>query len=503
MKAAASRKSVGQLVGVDTEDNRGIAAEGTGSLQTGKEAAPSASPLHSTALAAGDRESPFAAVPARSGDHHLIQQVLPAMLRGPSPAEFQAQIDDPFYEPNDRLLVRRGGQVIAHARLTKREMHFGPLRLAVAGVFDLAVLPEYRGQGCGTVLLRAAEQRMIEEGALLSTLRTRAPRFFLQRGWCIGSRHSYSVARACDILSHLRERESARPDPLRPPRTQLNIRLWRHVEQAALVRLYCENTSQAFGPLVRGDSYWRWLIDRHAHDRIYVAIRGPDRLELDEALAPIVGYAVMREDRIVEIMTARESPEAAAQLLARACSDAIEHDLHHVRLDAHPDHPLHEIFAAAGGDRYYHEADNGEVFLVKLFDPFAFLLSLGPQLHARAKQANLPLPCELGLNVEGNRYRLDVRPRSADRRRKSGPQLPRMRAGRLRATPPRPPRRDRRRSRRPPGTVHATGSADRRHSVPKTAVVALQLGRPASWTRMIHRLRTPLRVPCVVSCTLR
>ena len=81
-----------------------------------------------------------------------------------------------------------------------------------------------------------------------------------------------------------------------------------------------------------------------------------------------------------------ETPEISrVQLLIRACGDAIEHNLHYVRLDAAPNHLVHEVFAAAGGEQRYHEAESGEVFLVKLFAPFAFLRSLYRDFQRRAK----------------------------------------------------------------------------------------------------------------------
>src|SRR5215207_11131755 len=45
-------------------------------------------------------------VPARAGDHAAIHHLLLSQFRGPSPLEFQAQLDEPLYEPTDRLLVK-------------------------------------------------------------------------------------------------------------------------------------------------------------------------------------------------------------------------------------------------------------------------------------------------------------------------------------------------------------------------------------------------------------
>ena len=78
-------------------------------------------------------------------------------------------------------------------------------------------------------------------------------------------------------------------------------------------------------------------------DHIIIALAGPDRLDLNEAAAPIVGYAVVRQERIVELMTDPAYPTAGVQLLARACSDAIERRGHEIVLEAPAEDPLHRF----------------------------------------------------------------------------------------------------------------------------------------------------------------
>lgn len=355
----------------------------------------------------------FRLVEGRSGDHHDVQQLLTTLFHGPSMVDFQAQIDDPFYEPNDRVLVKRGKQVVGHVHLAKREIHFGPYRFAVAQASDLGVLPEYRGQQCATRLLAAAECRMVEDGAVMGVIRTSIPEFFRRRGWTVCLRHSFSVAGARDILSKLGESAPVKVDPLLPEQPPLNIRIWRHVEQAALMRIYADNTRDVYGPVVRNDSYWRWLINRRGYDQIYIAIDGPDKIELNDTLTPIVGYAVVKDERIVELMTTGDCPRVAEQLLARACRDAIEHDTHHVRLDAAPNDPLHRAFTAAGGRQHYHESEAGEVWMVKVFDPIALLGTISSEVHRRAKTAGMALPCELGVLLEGKKFTISIRQRTA------------------------------------------------------------------------------------------
>ncbi len=347
-------------------------------------------------------------VPARAGDHHAIHRLLVSLLHQPSAAEFQAQLERPDYEPRDRLVVKRGEQVMAHAQLMKCAIHFGERILPIMVVNDFVSLPELRSEGLDGLLLEAIESRIADGDVEYGVLRTSHPEWFMERGWSICLRHSYSSANALEILSYLRESEPATRSLLGPDKSQLKIRIWRHVEQAALVRLYEEYANGAFGPAIRTDAYWHWLISRRGYDRIYVAIDGPDKMELSDSLTPIVGYAVVRESRILELVTASDRADAGNALLARACRDAIEQDRHYVQLHAAPHDPLHGVFTAAGGEQHYYEAESGEVSMVRFADPIRFLKSLGREFTRRSKRVGLPLPSELGLQLNGEKYGLAV-----------------------------------------------------------------------------------------------
>lgn len=343
---------------------------------------------------------------AVAGDHPAIQQVLSAVFQGTSRDTFHSSLDDPFYEPRDRLLIKKGYRILSHVHITQRVMHFGDLQFPVCGLQELATLPEARGRGYAGQLLKAADEAMRSEGAVLGLLSTRVPHFFRPSGWAVCGRHSHARARTRDLLAQL----SVQGVP--PVEGGLSIRPWRQVELPALERLYLQNTCQATGPYQRTEAYWRWLISRKAFDQIYVAIDGPDKFDLDSAVPSIVGYVIMKEDRILELMARPGYPQAGAQLLARACGEAIERDLHAVGLHAPPNDPLFDIFRHAGGEFYHHEAHQGQVFMVKLLDPPGFLRMLGGELHRRAELAKLSRPCELGLLIDGHKYRLVISRRS-------------------------------------------------------------------------------------------
>lgn len=348
-----------------------------------------------------------------AGDHAAVHQLLLAVFHEPSMGEFQAQLDEPSYEPNDRLLAKRRGQLVAHVRVADREMHFGACILPVSCVCDLATLPEFRGQGCGSALLEMAERRMLGNGAVLGLLRTNKPGFYRKRGWGRCGGFDCSTAGPHHILSHLSEVGSLNRSRLKARAPELHIRFWRHVEQAALGRLYEEGTRGAFGPLLRSEAYWRWLVARQAYGRIYIAIEGSPKLDLDDTLHPVVGYAFAKEGRIVELMTSERRADVAWRLLARICSDAIENDEHEIRLDAPPDHPLHPAIAAAGGMNRRSENESGEVFMVKLLDTERLVSLLKPEWHRRAVDGGLAIPCELGWAVDGQKQMLEITRRNA------------------------------------------------------------------------------------------
>ncbi len=361
--------------------------------------------------AAGNRFRPWrpVVVPAGPGDHPGIRHFLTAVFQGPSGGEFRASLDDPHYQPHDRLLVKRGPEIVGHAQVTRRVMQFGSLRLPVAGLDWLGTLPAVRGQGLGGRLLSAAEQHMASAGALVGLIWTRIPHFFRRTGWALCGRRFFCRAGARDVISGLMDRGL-----LRRGRKRLNIRPWRRVEQAALVRIYRQNLGGAYGPFERTEAYWKWLVHRNGYDQICVALDGPDMLELEETHAPIVGYLVTRGERIVELLTAPGDRTAAAQLLARACRDAIEHGRHTVRLDAPPNSRVDKLFRAAGGKQAGWETDRGLVLMARLLSPKKLLRAMAEEFQRRAEEAGLARPVELGLLVEGRKYRLTLARRGVE-----------------------------------------------------------------------------------------
>jgi hypothetical protein len=297
--------------------------------------------------------------------------------------------------------------VLAHARIARRVMQWGTLAIPVAEVVGVAVLPEFRGHGFGRQLLEALDQALASDGTQVATLRTGIPQFFGRGGWSVCGRHSWSRADARELVAQfLPHSEVETP-------TQYIIRPWRQVELPALIRLYSEQILHASGAWQRTEATWRWLLGRKNHVQLLVAIDGPDKLELDEANAPIVGYLVLRDHQILELVVSPDHPQAARELIARACSEGMERYHHHaVTLHAPANHMAHDWFEVAGGVRQNREADQNRVGMAKLLDPLRFLETITPVLHERAEKAGLERPFELGLLVDREKYRLIVSRRS-------------------------------------------------------------------------------------------
>ena len=241
-----------------------------------------------------------------AGDHPVVHHLLTEIFQGPTRDAFYGTLDDPFYEPRDRLLIKRADQVVSHALITKRVMHFGSLSFPTDCLSWLATLPEFRQFGYASRLVRAADETMRREGAVLGVLKTRVPHFFRRMGWALCGRHSHARAGSRDLLAQLSAHGRV------PGESSVGIRPWRQVELPALMRLYQDMTAGRAGHFERTEAYWRWLISRKGFERIYVAVDGPDNFELEDDPTKLVGYLITSEDRVLELAAAARTGTSPA-----------------------------------------------------------------------------------------------------------------------------------------------------------------------------------------------
>jgi predicted acetyltransferase len=347
-------------------------------------------------------------VTGSAGDHKLIYALLRAANRAPSYESFLAWLDEPSYEPLNRLLVKRGTHLVAHSQVLDRIAWFHGAKIPVGSIEDPVALPEYRGAGYERLLLSTAEQTLHHRQAVVALARTDQPNLFRNAGWseAIGQRHT--EANVSDILARLSQTPADAP-LLRPTRP-LRIRLWRQVELDALRHVYRHAMPAAWGAIDRSEAYWRWLVNRRAHDELIVAIHGRDDWDTLDSPAHIVGYAMTRGSRVAELSTLPAFDRAAEPLLARACQDAIERDHRTVSLHLPPADPLHDLLLAAGGGWSTGGRNGGTrlggTLMLKLLDPVRWIEGLQEVLAARATAAGVALPLTISFGTGRRNYRL-------------------------------------------------------------------------------------------------
>ncbi len=356
------------------------------------------------------------------GDHPLVQRLLNLAGHTAAAAEFHLQLEEPGYLPNERIVVRLGTDIVGHVRVARREMQLAGLSLPVAVVRDLAIVPEYRALGLAPALLKAAVEQATRAKVAAILWQSSAEDLAASQGFVPLTSATNSSARPRDVLAALTASGHIQHDPhdvevplwpLAGGPQPLTLRWWRHYELPGLMRLYARQLEASCGAFARHDERWRWLISRHGYDRIYVAIDGPDSWELENTHPRLLGYAVLREARIVELVVAPERPDVAPQLLARACSDAVEQDCHRLHYSGPPNDPLHAIFSQATPSA---PATPGpmDAWQIKLMDLERWLALLAPEMFQRWRaNPDLPRVGECGLSIAGHKWLLTVGPRGA------------------------------------------------------------------------------------------
>lgn len=386
--------------------------------------------------------------PALYADHQAIHQLLLQVLHRPLAKEFQSQLDQPGYDPGQRLLVKQDGYLVAHLRIVPRRLHFGGLILPAAYVTDLATVPEFCDRRCASMLLALAEHRIQRMGGLFGYLRTRNPAYYESQDWVELGASPHWTASPQAVLVQLRQRTPAGKPlirPLRgfgrtrlasgrrrekpgnlagrevaipmlpqPRRGALHLHEYRYYEQDGLERLYAAHCRHAYGATLRNTHDWQWLIARRAFDRLYVALDGSPKMELEQIAGAVVGYAVAARSRLFELHADPRRPDAAEALLARFCADAIEQNRYQVRLDAPPDSLYGSFFPTVSEDlaQLPRRTDSGRceepVLMVRALSIPLLVGRLHDLFLQRLNQAGRRLPFELGFCLDGQNHVLRV-----------------------------------------------------------------------------------------------
>jgi predicted acetyltransferase len=354
-------------------------------------------------------------VAGNAGDNPLVQRLLVQAYQLPLSEDFQSRLDEPLYQPTDRLLLQRAGKLIGHVQVSKLTGWFQGQRCPLARLQDFVTLPEYRCSDLDSPLLTMAESVAVNEGAVLGFVRSDRPEWFEQHGWscCRGQGHTRANTR--EILSHLNSHQSKQ----RRDCPTIEVCTWRHFQLDSILKVYQQLSTNMWGTLQRSLESWQWLVGRKAHDQILLAIDNSTAASsapsaTDLANQPnVVGYAIVRDSCIVELLTLPEYSAARSMLLVQACRDAIDRDHHFVSLHTPTADPLHELLVTAGGSWITDSADAGGQWMLKLLAPDRWIERLYPVLHERAREADIRRPLEIDFAIEQGFQRFTLTRRSS------------------------------------------------------------------------------------------
>jgi len=357
-----------------------------------------------------------------AGDHPHVLELLDQACQHPLAEDFQSRLDEPTYEPSDRLLVYRKDQLVGHARVSKQIGWFRRQRLPLAMFQDFFTLPEFEAAKYDEELLKAAESTAIREGSILGLVRTTRPEWFEQHGWGCCQGQGFSRANTMAILSHFdaqavshKRRHQCRP-------RSIEIRNWRHFELDSLRKIHEQVSSNMWGSLHRSEETWRWLVGRKAQDQILIAVKKPRSRPKAAAAEPnaelnselnVVGYAIVRDSCIVEMLTLSGYAHVRPMLVARACREAIDHNHHFVSLLTPANDPMHEFLVTAGGSWISEGSALEGKWMLKLLSPIRWCERLYPLLQQRAEQAGIARPLEIDFACGKKRRRLRLTRRSS------------------------------------------------------------------------------------------
>jgi predicted N-acetyltransferase YhbS len=323
-------------------------------------------------------------------DHEAVYQTLLHVFHGPDRDSFLGAINDPVYRPDQRILAKVDGRIVSHLHLTERQVRFGSVTIPVNGVIWVGTLPEFRGMGFAQNLMRLASARGKENGVAIQVLTTGMPQFYQPLGWGICGRQTTAQTMSRNLPQV--------GDGVVDGRSTWHVRPWRQVELGDLMALYDMQYARTTGSVIRTEEYWRWMIGRRYAHVIWVACLG-------EA---VKGYAFIKDHKILEIACDPAYPQALRSLLGRVRAEALERAYPEVSVAAPVNHPVIEAIREAAGRVMDHDLHEGSASMYHIPDLGRFLKCILPELARRAAEAKCPVPLELGLSKDDERWLIHI-----------------------------------------------------------------------------------------------
>src|SRR5262245_13254421 len=150
-----------------------------------------------------------------------------------------------------------GDRLAAMAAVLPFRQWFGGRSVPMGGVAAVAVRPEYRGRGCARRLIRAALAAMRARGEVVSALFPSVLPPYRGLGWEFAGTVDHHVVPTRALAA------------IRP--SDVNVRRGGAADLETLRSCYTRVARTGNGLLDRSDARWRWLLERHADDLLYLA----------------------------------------------------------------------------------------------------------------------------------------------------------------------------------------------------------------------------------------
>ncbi len=340
--------------------------------------------------------------PAELGQHLAVHQLLLGVFHYPPLDTFLEWVEAPEYRVQDRLIALHGSRLVGHVHLVRQLWQAEGETVPVVHLAGLATAAQYRCQGIGTGLVEHALKQARAEKALLAVVRTAEPQFFLRRGWLPVQPGRGWRTTPRDLLAQLPPQAASGGSPWQ-------VRPWRQLELDDLCRLYQQLQTSTPGAVQRSEAYWKWLVQCRPWDEVLVAVRPVETSKQEGEPGPLPpvpvdGYLIRRGNRVLELATCPQQPQAALVLLHRMASDAIERDQHWIEYWGPPLSPVQQAFASPETT----PVDPEEAMLLYPLVPLErWLRRQAKCWAARLRKAKAEVT-ESGLDVGGQRFRLQL-----------------------------------------------------------------------------------------------
>ncbi|PQO46493.1 sterol carrier protein domain-containing protein [Blastopirellula marina] len=373
---------------------------------------PQPQPSAQTSLSRRDADS-FRLTSSHEGEQFAILQLMKHCLFQYDENEFHSQQERPDYDPRERLTFRLGNEIIGHIRCVPQQIWLHGNLVSYLRASEFVLAPEHVDYANVDAFFQCLDGTFDSHGGAFMMHRTSAA--MAQRlarfGWVPLSNQFHSTAATEPFLVSVRgespvEESSVKANaPAARKESGLWIRLMRQVEADALVSLYEKSYERNQIGTPRSAAMWDWLLRRKAFDALYVAIRGGNKLALDDAIDRIAGYAIVKDQQILEVITQPHEEGVKIPLVNRICSDLYEANHQQFHLESPVSDPIHTLLRKVPSPR---NSPPSEELLVRMPNPLQHLAEFCDVLHQRARSRKLELPLDLGLLIDGEKYCLHL-----------------------------------------------------------------------------------------------